>query len=214
MSYVDWTLEGVQVSNCNCDHGCPCQFNGLPTHGDCRAHSWVRVDRGRFGSVSLDDTCFGILATWPGPIHKGSGTMQVFVDDRATPDQQHALELIAKGEETEPGTLVWQIFSTTISEFLPTAIRRINLLVDVDAAVAAVRIPTVIDADIEPIRNPVTHQPHRARVTLPHGFEYTEAEFATGRAKSTGPIALDFAGTHAHLARVHWSTHGVVRSSS
>jgi hypothetical protein len=39
----------------------------------------------------------------------------------------------------------------------------------------------------------------------------TEAEFASGKAKAQGAIALDFDRTRAHLVRFHWSTHGVVR---
>lgn len=211
MSYVQWSIEGTEVANCNCALGCPCQFNALPTHGHCRAHAWIRVDRGQFGTINLDDTCFGVMASWPGPIHKGNGTFQVFVDDRSTPEQQHALELIARGEETEPGKLIWQIFSTTIATFLPTVSGRIDVAIDVDARTASVRMPGVIEGDVEPIRNPVTGEPHRARVTLPGGMEYTEAEYASGRAKTSGPIKLDFDGTHAHLANVHWSTQGVVR---
>jgi hypothetical protein len=70
----------------------------------------------------------------------------------------------------------------------------------------------VIESSGEPIRNPVTGKAHRARVTLPTGFEFTEAEFVTAKAKAaSGPIVLAFDGTHAHLARIHWSTHGVVR---
>jgi hypothetical protein len=26
MAPVDWYLEGVEFSNCNCDYACPCQF--------------------------------------------------------------------------------------------------------------------------------------------------------------------------------------------
>ena len=36
-------------------------------------------------------------------------------------------------------------------------------------------------------------------------------QIVTGKAKTASlPIELDFDGTHAHIARVHWSTHGVV----
>ena len=38
-----------------------------------------------------------------------------------------------------------------------------------------------------------------------------ESEFVSGTSKTTGPIELKFEGSHAHLARIHWSTHGVVR---
>jgi len=49
------------------------------------------------------------------------------------------------------------------------------------------------------------------RINLPAGFEYSQAEVASGTARATGAIALDLQGTHAHLVRFHWSTHGVIR---
>ena len=72
---------------------------------------------------------------------------------------------------------------------------------------------TSLNERATPIKNPVTGQEHRARITLPQGFEYTDAEIVsgTGRTLSESGIALDFNATHAHIARVHWSTHGVVR---
>ena len=37
MAQIDWRFEAVELLTCNCDWGCPCQFNARPTHGDCRA---------------------------------------------------------------------------------------------------------------------------------------------------------------------------------
>jgi hypothetical protein len=31
-----WSIEGPHFINCNCDYGCPCQFNALPKDGYCR----------------------------------------------------------------------------------------------------------------------------------------------------------------------------------
>jgi hypothetical protein len=63
----------------------------------------------------------------------------------------------------------------------------------------------------EPIKNPVTGEPHRVRVTLPHGFEYHEAEYASARVTTErSPIALDYAGSHAHFARLNWTPAGPV----
>ena len=53
MPYVEWRMRGPEIANCNCDWGCPCQFNALPTHGDCRAMTAMRIDEGYFGDVSL-----------------------------------------------------------------------------------------------------------------------------------------------------------------
>ena len=55
MAQVDWYIEGVEFSNCNCDYACPCQFESLrPTNGDCRGFAAVRIEKGNFGDVALD----------------------------------------------------------------------------------------------------------------------------------------------------------------
>jgi hypothetical protein len=211
MALVEWSIQGTEFSNCNCDVGCPCQFNALPSHGNCRALTFVQIDKGRFGDVKLDGLRWGILGMWPGPIHLGNGTFQVIVDERADAKQRAAIDAIGHGRETEPGTLIWQVFSAMISNNLPTLFKRIDLSIDVDRGTAKLAVPGLIDGTSSPIANPVTGAPHRARVTLPTGFEFTDAEFTAGKAKSSGPIELSFDNTHAHLARIHWSTHGVVR---
>jgi len=53
MAYVDWSISGPEIANCNCDFSCPCQFNALPTHGDCRAMTAMRIDKGHFGDLDL-----------------------------------------------------------------------------------------------------------------------------------------------------------------
>ena len=30
-----WHLSGTVFIACNCDYGCPCNFNARPTHGSC-----------------------------------------------------------------------------------------------------------------------------------------------------------------------------------
>ncbi len=210
MAYVDWRMKGIQISNCNCDTGCPCQFNSRPTHGHCHAYVFFQIAEGQFGKVRLDGLRWGGLFRWPGPIHLGDGTAMAVVDERADAEQRAALEAIAQGRETEPGSLVTQVFSTTITTGLPTQFKAIELSIDEKAGTARVRVPGLLEGWAEPIKNPVTGEPHRARVLLPTGFEYREAEYVAGTAKATGPIALDFSGTHAHIAQADWSTRGIV----
>ena len=211
MKYTEWSMQGVEFANCNCAFGCPCQFNALPTHGNCRAFTFVQIEKGRFGSVILDGLRWGILASWPGPIHLGNGTFQSIVDERATGEQRQAIEDVSHGKETEPGKLIWQVFSTTVTKVLPTLFKPIELRVDVATGNASVKVPGVIVGSGEPIKNPMTGGEHRARVKLPAGFEFTDAEFISGTSRTEGPIELNFDGTHAHLASVNWGTHGVVR---
>ena len=211
MALTEWTMQGTELVNCNCDCGCPCQFSRVPTHGNCKALIFVQIDTGRFGDVSVDGLRWGVLAAWPGPIHKGNGTLQAIVDERADAKQRAALEAVAHGKDTEPGKLVWAVYASMVTKFLSTLAKPIDLSIDIENRRASIRVPGVVDGTVGPILNQVTGKPNRARVTLPAGFEFTEAEFASGTAKVHGAIPLDFTDTHAHLARVHWSTHGVVR---
>ena len=207
----DWFMQGVEVANCNCEAGCPCQFSRLPTHGKCEATVFVQIDKGRWGDVPLDGLRWGIVASWPGPIHKGNGTMLVIVDERANAKQREAIEAVAHGKGSEPGKLVWTVYAAMTSTFLPTVSKPIDLKIDVESREATVHVPGLVDEVVGPLRNAVSGQPHRARINLPMGFEFTEAEVALGKAKVTGDIPLDFNETHAHLARVQWNAHGYVR---
>jgi hypothetical protein len=130
MAFVEWTMKGTEYGHCNCATGCPCQFNALPTHGHCRAHSFFQIERGRFGDVQLDGLRWGLLASWPGPIHLGNGTWMTVVDERANAKQREALDAIASGRETDEGRLITQVFSATITKRLPTQYKPIDLTID------------------------------------------------------------------------------------
>jgi hypothetical protein len=211
MAFVEWEMQGVEFANCNCHTGCPCQFNALPDKGHCRAHTFVQIEKGRYGKVPLDGLRWGIMAFWPGPIHLGGGTFMSVIEERADPAQRAAIEAISHGKDTDPGSLVWQVFSTTVSTFLPTLYKPIQLSVDPAGADARLHVPGLIESSAGPILNPVTGAPHRVRVTLPAGFEFANAELARGKSRTSGPVELNFEDTHAHLAAIHWSTHGIVR---
>ncbi len=211
MAFVEWSMQGTQVSHCNCNIGCPCQFNALPSHGHCRAYMFVQIDQGHFGDVKLDGLRWGGLFAWPGPIHLGSGTAMVVVDERASAAQKAAIETIASGQETDPGSLITQVFSTTLTKVLPTQVGPIELSIDYQGRAAQLRVTGVVEGSVESIRNPITGQPHKVSVKMPQGFEYDEAEFLIGRARTSGPIDLNFDDTHAHIAKLHWGTHGVIR---
>src|SRR5690242_9124576 len=60
---VEWAFKGREFTNCNCAYGCPCQFNALPTHGNCQAVIGIQIDEGHHGQTSLDGLRFaGVFA--------------------------------------------------------------------------------------------------------------------------------------------------------
>ena len=77
---IEWQIKAREFANCNCAYGCPCQFNALPTHGDCRAAVGMRLDEGHFDDVSVNGDGIprpvaprGKLATVWGGLRRASG---------------------------------------------------------------------------------------------------------------------------------------------
>jgi len=42
MTISNWSFTANYIETCNCDYGCPCNFNGLPNYGSCQAMTRVR----------------------------------------------------------------------------------------------------------------------------------------------------------------------------
>ncbi len=208
MSFVEWRMRGPEIANCNCDWGCPCQFNALPTRGDCRAMTAMRIDEGYFGELDLSGLRWVGMFAWPGAIHEGGGEVFVVIDRAASSAQREALLTILTGGETEPGATIFNVFASVIDTLHEPAFLPITFEVDIAAGTGRVQVDGIIDTLAEPIRNPVSGDVHRAKVVLPGGFEYREAEFVSGNTSANGPVSLGWTSRHAHLAALDLSTHG------
>lgn len=208
MTYVDWRIRGPEIANCNCDWGCPCQFNALPTRGNCRAMTAMHIEKGHFGDVPLDGLSWVGMFAWPKAIHEGSGEAFVVVDERANEAQRNALLTILSGGETEPGATIFNVFATVIDNMHAPAFLPITFEADIEKREGRVFVEGIIDTRVDPIRNPVTGEPQRARVSLPGGFEYKEAEYASGNTVASGVVSLDWSSRHAHMAMLDLSAHG------
>jgi len=207
---IDWMIRGPEIATCNCAYGCPCQFNALPTSGNCRAAVAMRIDEGYFGKVKLDGLHWAATAAWPGPIHEGHGAIQPIVDERASPEQREAVLMILSGEETEPGATFFQVFMSVVDTVHEPIFKTIEFDANVANATGRFSVPGIVEARAEPIRNPVTGESHFAKLSLRKGFEFLEAEFASSTTRASAPIALDWAGRHAHLAVLHLTGKGIV----
>lgn len=210
MTGTKWTLVGREFVHCNCAYGCPCQFNALPTHGNCCAVVGLQIDKGHHGNTKLDGLKCSIIVAWPGAIHEGRGEVLPIVDERASAEQRDALLRIMSGLDTEPGATFFQVFSTTFEKFHDPVFAKIEFHVDVDGRTARLVVPGWIDAHGEPILNPVTGEQHRARINLPNGFEYETCEVGRGWAETKGPLTLSIPDSHAQFARLHITESGVV----
>lgn len=208
MQGTDWRLSGDWIKNCNCAFGCPCDFMAPPTHGNCEAVLGMRIERGHFAGTNLDGLSFFVVASWPGPLHEGNGTVQAIIDERATPAQRDALFQILSGKHAAEGTL-FQIFSLIVSKMLDPIFAPIEVAFDMDRRTARVSIPGVLETESKPIRNPVTGAEHRIQIVVPEGFEHHRGEIASARIDSTAGIKFNVAEGHSTLSKVVQTPAGV-----
>jgi hypothetical protein len=212
---IDWSIQGEELANCNCNFGCPCQFSQPPSDGTCEAAVIYDIKKGHYGDVRLDGLRAAGVYKWPGAIHEGEGHMQLIIDERADQAQRAALETIMTGGDTNELATMWFVFSAMSPNKHETLYAPISIDIDVDGRTARGSVGGVFDISAKPIPNIVTGEPHRISIALPHGFEFASAEMACGSTRTNGgEIQLrKNSDTHAHLARLHLTGSGVVRAA-
>jgi hypothetical protein len=186
----------------------------LPTHGSCEAVAAFEFDSGHHGDVALGGTRTAMVVQWPGPIHEGNGTMQLIIDENASPEQRDALHRIMTGEDTDDMATMWWVFSAMSPNKLETLYKPIRFEMDMETRKGSVSVPGVFETQAGPITNPVTGEEHRARINLPHGFEFRVAEMAKGSTRTSGEIALKNNNeSHVHMVEIHLSGKGVLEAA-
>jgi len=208
---TDWAIRAQEFSNCNCSYGCPCQFNGLPTYGHCRAVVGFHIHTGNHGSTPLDGLKVAGMFSWPGPIHLGHGEAAIIVDKRATEDQRAALLRILTGQDTEPGATIFNVFASTLEKVHEPIFADIEFEIDIERRRGRIAIPGYVESRGEPIVNPVTGAEHRVRIDSPNGFEFRLAEVGRGWSKTQKPMTVDLADSYAHFCELNLCQNGVIQ---
>jgi hypothetical protein len=165
-----WNMEVEYIQSCNCDFGCPCNFNGRPTEGNCEALVGWRVRKGQFGGTKLDGATFAAALYWPGAIHEGKGTARPYFDPSVTSDQLKALGEILGGKV---GGGVFEIFPRTWSKVHPPKIVPIDW--HYDGYNSWFKVEGVGEVHSEHIKNPVTGDPFEGTIHLPRGIVFKDA---------------------------------------
>lgn len=199
-----WQLKGSIIGACDCDHGCPCNFNVGPTNGGCDgAYVWI-IEQGRYGKVDLGGLTMVIATTFPGPIHKGDGTGVYIVDERATPAQRKALAALQAGGGVG---LPFDIWAKVTARWLDPIYAPIE--VRLAGIRSRVRIDggRIYDLSISRMKNPVTGEEEELYLDKPTGFtsKRTELGMSTVARLHVDGISFDNSGHYADFGRFEYS---------
>jgi hypothetical protein len=105
METQSWQVSGQYYETCSCDFVCPCilgQMVATPTKGACTFAMGMQIERGTFGTVSLDGLGFIVLGYTPEAMAKGNWSVGLIVDERANPEQRDAIATITSGNAGGP----------------------------------------------------------------------------------------------------------------
>ena len=197
---ADWRLEGPYMKNCNCDPGCPCDFNANLTRGNCEGMAAMIVEHGHFDDVDLDGVKWAFKYWWPGALHEGHGAGQPILDASMSPEQMEAMGAILSGQN---GGTFYGILAEIIDTFHDPVIAGIDIAIDVEGRRARCIVDGALETITEPI-NPIGEEgDYSIQVKIPGGFEYDEAEIAMAKVLTgSGPIAFEHQNGHSSLAHV------------
>ena len=166
-----WHIHGDYLLGCNCDYGCPCNFNAPPTKGFCEGAIGFRVEDGAYNGVRLDGLSTFIGVKWPGAIHEGKGKASIYIDEEASAEQRDALIKIISGEA---GGLPFEILANTFTEIIGP--KFVPIEVKVAGKNTEVTVGNHIRMAFASIRNPVSGVETDSKVVLPKGMIFKEAD--------------------------------------
>jgi hypothetical protein len=186
-----WRLKGQVLVACNCDYGCPCNFNALPSHGKCEGGWTWHVEQGSFDGVPLDGLNFSIYVNWPGAIHEGHGEGVFLVDERADARQRDAIANLIRGDVGGPwGVLAW----TWPTLHGPTVV---PYDIEVNGIASRVKAGDVLELESRTIRNPVNGAEVHPGVVLPEGIIVKRADLGCSKLfRLRERVAMDHTGQY------------------
>ena len=186
-----WKLSGQVLVACNCDWGCPCNFNARPSKGKCEG-GWIwHVDKGTFGDVTLDSLNVSVFVNWPGAIHEGNGEALILIDERADDRQRAALQTLVGGKAGGP----WGVLGWTWPKVHGPYFVAYDLAFD--GVRTRVRAGDALVVEGGPIRNPVSGAEAYPGVVLPQGIIVKRADLgASTRFRVSRGIEYDHTGQY------------------
>jgi hypothetical protein len=196
MAAPAWSVSGQYYETCSCDFVCPCVPGGMtvrPTKGSCTFAMAFAIDRGSYGTVSLDGLGFIVLGFTPEEMGKGNWSVGLVADERASAEQRDAITAIASGAAGGPMAAL----SGLVGKFLgveSAAIRfqRSGLKWSVKAA-------NFVDMAAEGVLglNPDSAEPlHLDHTGHPAADRFALARASTSRVQALGLAWEDASGRH------------------
>jgi hypothetical protein len=202
-----WSFEADYFTACNCDWGCPCNFNARPSEGRCMGWGAWSILTGQFAELKLDGLRFALYYKFPGLVEEGQGSACLYLDSRADAEQRQALQAIGSGQA---GGGIFELFGTQlVSQWLPTKVAPIDF--EFAGGQGRVRIEGFAEAESELLSYP-DGSVIEPWVDLSHGIEYKRGLMTNAKRWwwRDEHLLASYANKYGAVARVRFSEQGCV----
>lgn len=196
MATPAWQVSGQYYETCSCDFVCPCLPGGMavkPSKGSCTFAMTFAVERGKYGTVSLDGLTFIVLGFTPEEMGKGNWSVGLIADEKASAEQRDAITAIASGAAGGPMSAL----SGLIGKFL--GVQSAPIRVDRSGTKWSVKASDFVDMSAEGVKgiNPASTEPlHLDNTGHPAADRFALARASRSRVRALGLTWEDASGTN------------------
>ncbi len=139
-----YRLEGSMLEVCSCHAICPCWIGQAPDGGHCEGAIAWNFDKGDIDGVDVSGLTIALASYIPGVAVDGNWKVAVFVDDKATPEQEEAILNVYTGKKGGPVADLAQLIGEVVS------VERAPITFDVEKNKGSLRIGSDISGELQP----------------------------------------------------------------
>jgi hypothetical protein len=99
---MTYKLEGSLLEVCDCEVLCPCWIGENPDNGTCQSALAYHFERGVIDGIDVAGLTLATNVFIPGNVLDGKWRAQIYIDERASPEQESALLSVFTGKQGGP----------------------------------------------------------------------------------------------------------------
>jgi hypothetical protein len=141
-----YQIEGALFEVCTCNILCPCWVGEDPDNGTCDGLLGWRVDKGTINGVDVSGITLAMLAHIPGNVLAGNWRAMVYLDEKATEDQEEALLSVFTGKLGGPIADMASLVGEVVG------VERAPITAEVEGGKGVIKIGRAVEAEMEPFK--------------------------------------------------------------
>ena len=139
-----YSIDGTLLEACSCNAPCPCSIGDDPDGGNCNSFNAYHIDAGQINGVDVSGLSLVNVVQIPGNILAGNWRAVIYVDEKATAEQQQAILNAFGGKLGGPLAKLAGLIGEVVKIY-PVAIEH-----QVEGGKGTLRVGNVLDAEMSP----------------------------------------------------------------